>query len=50
MSYFSDLKKLQRRYSKGVGLAQLNQYMSRCRLLMSVYRKETPTFTTLSPA
>ena len=45
VSYFSDLKNLQRRYSHGLALAQLNQTLSRCKLLLSVYRKEMPTLT-----
>jgi hypothetical protein len=42
LSYFSDLKNLQRRYAHGIGLGQLHQSMARRKLLLSVYRKEMP--------
>lgn len=42
MSYFSDLKNLQRRYTNGLALHVLTQTFGRCKMLMTVFKKEMP--------
>jgi hypothetical protein len=42
VSYFNDLKNLQKKYSRGISMQAHNHTFSRCKMLLKVFRKELP--------